>query len=392
MGDKLRILIDATCVAKVKAGVGIYAKNLIENLMTILEAADGRWELFVLAQDDDKELDFSHRRFVTMLWVPSAAFRIFGLRLILEQLYLPYLLTRLRVDVVHSLHYAFPLLPTRARRVVTIHDMTFFIMPEVHERIKVIYFRFFLRAVIHLPIDVIFVSKSAQADFLAKLSQPPGRTFVIAHGKDKNLLPLASSAKSCRLREKYGLPERFVLYIGTIEPRKNLHRLVAAFAAVAAEDAEIGLVIVGKMGWMMDSLSRTVEQWGLLSRTIFTGFIPEEEKPSFFAACEIFVYPSLYEGFGLPVLEAMACGTPTITSNISSLPEVAGDAAVLIDPRNVDELAAAIRALLADQPMRQELRRRGIERSKQFTWENTASRTANIYLTPQPDRARSTDL
>jgi glycosyltransferase involved in cell wall biosynthesis len=389
-----KILIDATGVTREKAGVGVYARNLIHNLtqtQTLTQTEQGAGEmfqLFILAQDDDRELDFGGHAGVEMVWVPARVFRRLLPRFLLEQIYLPYLLRRLGIDVLHSLHYAFPLMATGTRRVVTIHDMTFFNMPDVHERRKAIYFRFFMRAARHFGVDLIFISRSAQEDFVARLGSPRGRGSVIPHGRDESFTAPTDRSAGEGVRAKYGLPERFVLYIGTIEPRKNLERLVRAFAAIAAEDGDVDLVLVGKMGWMMDGLPSTIEGLDLTSRVIFTGFIPEAEKPLMLGACEVFVYPSLYEGFGLPALEALACGAPTITSNTSSLPEVVGDAAMLIDPTKVEELTLAMRTMLASASLRDEYRRKGLEQARRFSWQRTAAMTAEVYLSSRAGDVR----
>ena len=373
----MKVLIDATGITRQKAGVGVYARNLIDKLTTTNSDID----FYILAQDDDPELNFGGRPRVTMVWVSAKYFRRLALRFFLEQVYLPHLLWKRGISVVHSLHYALPYFTLGTKRVVTIHDMTFFSMPEVHERIKIIYFRFFIRAAVRRADELIFISRSAQDDCIARLGKPSGRYCVIPHGKDESLRPRRDDPTVAVLRQKYKLPERFVLYIGTVEPRKNLERLATAFAVIAKDDKTIGLVIAGKMGWMMDKLSGVVERLGLASRVIFTGFILEEEKPVLLSLCTIFVYPSLYEGFGLPVLEALACGAPTITSNTSSLPEVAGAAAILIDPTDTAAMTAAMQRLLDDETLREEVRARGLEQASKFTWGKTASLTANVYRT-----------
>ncbi|ADV85014.1 glycosyltransferase family 4 protein [Terriglobus saanensis] len=371
----MKILIDATGVQKEKAGVGVYAKNLLDHLT----CNAGDLEFFILAQDDDRELDFGGRPQITMLWVPARFFRVLALRFLLEQIYLPFLLLKLKIQVVHSLHYAFPLITFGTRRVVTFHDMTFFTMPEVHERIKIIYFRTFMRASIRMVDQMIFVSRSALEDCTVLLGLPHGHASVIPHGKGEEFRSDYPASRLRAVREKYGLKERFVLYIGTIEPRKNLSRLVEAFAGIARLDSEIQLVIAGKMGWKAEGLFARIEQLELASGIVFTGFIAEEDKAPLLAACTVFVYPSLYEGFGLPALEALACGAPTITSNTSSLPEVVGKAALLVDPTSIEDLQAALERVLSSADLQGELRQAGPERASHFTWEKTASLTAQVY-------------
>ncbi len=374
MKKAMKILIDATGISRQKAGVGVYAMNLLDQLTAV--ASD--LQFYVLAQDDDPEMDYGDRANVTMVRVPARWFRRLPLRFLLEQVYLPLLLRRRGIDVVHSLHYAFPLVTFGTRRAVTFHDMTFFNMPEVHERTKVLYFRSFMRAMARLADHSIFISRSALEDYTARLGPIRGASSVIPHGKGEQFRQDVVFDRG-RLSEHYGLAEQFVLYLGTIEPRKNLSRLVEAFAAIADRHPKLQLVIAGKRGWMIEDLYRTIERLGLEKRVLFPGFVSEEDKPALLRACALFVYPSLYEGFGLPALEAIACGAPTITSRIAALPEVVGDAALLIDPNSTESLAQAMESLLTTPGLREELERKGAMQAARFTWERTAAATAMVY-------------
>jgi glycosyltransferase involved in cell wall biosynthesis len=178
-------------------------------------------------------------------------------------------------------------------------------------------------------------------------------------------------------RQRRGLPERFVLCVGTLEPRKNQTRLVEAFARI--HDGQVKLVLVGGKGWLYDELFTRVEALGLSKEIIFPGYVMNDELPLWYNAATILAYPSLYEGFGMPVLEAQACGTPVLTSNVSSLPEAAGDAASMVDPYDVEALAAELDRLLTDKPLRHELRKRGLAHASQFTWPLMAQETADVY-------------
>lgn len=371
----MNLLIDATAVTKHKAGVGVYAKNLIHEL-TALHAD---LHLFLLAQDDDPDMDYGALPNVTMLWVPSGLFRKLPLRFLLEQVGIPFLLLKHRIDVVHSLHYSFPLVRPRGRQVVTFHDTTFIDMPEVHEKIKVLYFGFFMNAAVRMADSVIFVSYSAQRDCNARLGPPRGLSTVIHHGKSEAFRPDLDPELLRRIKQKYGLRQDFILFIGTIEPRKNLPQLVTAFQSLAKAHPNLVLVIAGKKGWMYDSLFETIRRLKMESRVIFTGFLPEEDKPFLLSAATVFVYPSLYEGFGIPVLEALACGVPTVTSNTSSLPEVAGKAAIMIDPQNAAEIADALERLLSDSDLRSRLIEEAAHQAAKFNWKKTASETLNAY-------------
>ncbi len=372
----MNVLIDATGVTKKKAGVGVYARNLIQELTRIRPGP----RLFVVAQDDDPELDFGDHDNVTMIRVPAKLFRILPLRFLLEQTFLPLLLLKHRINVLHSLHYSFPLVRFRTSQVVTLHDMTFFDMPEVHEFVKIKYFRFFIRMAALFADKIIFVSQSTQRDCIARLGPLRRPTYSVIHlGKSEAFHPGLDPAEVKRVRDKYGLLGDFILYVGTIEPRKNLAALVSAFAAVCDQHSGLVLVLAGMRGWMYDGLLETISRLRLESRVIFTGFIPEEEKPFLIAGATVFAYPSLYEGFGIPVLEALACGIPTLTSNVSSLPEVAGNAALLVDPTNVEEISSSLERLLSDQSLREELKRESLLQAAKFSWADTAAATLRAY-------------
>ena len=371
----MKILINATVSPATKAGLGVYARSMTDCL-TQDTAGD---EYVFVAQDVDPELDYSGRPNVEVVKVPAWLFRKLPFRFLLEQVCLPWMLWRRGVDVVHSLHYALPLFTFGTRRVVTFHDLTFFDMPEMHERFKVFYFQNFMKAAMRLADAVIFVSQSSRNDCLTRLGKPRGETAVAPLGKGKAFGEPFTVERLTEVRDIYGVGERFILYVGTIEPRKNLSRLVEAFARIAAEYPDLQLVLAGAKGWLTEELFRTLDEVGLGSRVILPGFIAEADKPVLLAACTLFVYPSLYEGFGLPVLEAMASGAAVITSNVSSLPEVAGNAAVLINPVSTDALTAAMDELLRSPERRADLQRRGPEQAAQFTWRRTAELTRAVY-------------
>lgn len=371
----IRVLIDATGITRKKAGVGVYGKNLIEQLLALQQV-----ELFLVVQDDDPDLNYTNVPHLHLLRVPSKLMRKVPLRLLFEQTILPLLLLRYRIDVVHSLHFLFPLFRFGARSVVTVHDMTWFSMPEMHSDIfKLRYFQFFIKASRTRCDALIFVSRSAQNDFVARFGQPTGLSRVVYHGKSTEFSADRDPDAIAAVRQTYSLPSRYILYVGTIEPRKNLDRLLHAFAMVAPAHPELSLVIAGKMGWKQDHLFQLVESLHLNGRVHFPGFVAEADKSLLIAGSEIFAYVSLYEGFGLPVLEAMASGVPTITSDASSLPEVAGDAALLIDPMSIPSITEAIESLLSDAGLRNKLRHAGPVQAAKFSWEIAATETMAIY-------------
>jgi len=182
------------------------------------------------------------------------------------------------------------------------------------------------------------------------------------------------------LRRRHGLPEPMILYLGTLEPRKNLPRLLEAYALLRRRPGvRHRLVLAGGRGWYYDEIRAAVERLGLRDEVLFPGYVPEEDKPLWYSAADLFVYPSLYEGFGLPPLEAMACGTPVVVSNTSSLPEVVGEAGLCVDPLDPEALARAMLALISDRERHRAYREAGLARARAFTWRTTAARTAALY-------------
>lgn len=371
----MRVLIDCTGISKVKAGVGVYAINLVKELIAIKQDL----QLWLLVQDDDQEFDF-HEDGVKTIRVPARIFRRVSLRLLLQQIYLPWLALRHRIEVIHSLHYSFPLLPLRARNVVTIHDLTSFLCPELLIPNKMRYYRLFIKASHRGADELIFVSYSTRHDYCQAFPRALDSCHVVMLGKSPEFRSDLATEKVAEVLHRYALKEPYILFIGMIEPRKNLNRLVDAFSALASAYPDHSLVIAGKKGWMYEDLFALIRDKGLDKKVLFPGYISEEDKPYLIRGAEVFVYPSLYEGFGIPVLEALACGTPTITSNVSSMPEVAGDAALLVDPTNTEELTLALSRLLADKALRDDLIVKSIAQAEKFSWKKTAAETYTVYL------------
>jgi glycosyltransferase involved in cell wall biosynthesis len=295
-----------------------------------------------------------------------------------EQLLQPVALVRRRIDVLHSLGYVQPMLCSK-RSVVTVHDLSFLRFPEAFNRSNRNYLRLFTTLSVRRANRVIAVSESTKRDLVDLLGIPAAKITVVYHGVEEEFRPFTSSTIA-DFRCKLGLPEHFVLYCGTLEPRKNVDGLIAAFAKVKRE-ARLPhkLVLAGAKGWRYERIFALVEELGLKDEVIFPGYLAYGEQPLWYNAADVFVYPSLYEGFGFPPLEAMACGTPVISSDVSSLPEVVGDAGLLVDPGERDELADAIRKVLMDHELRLAMGKAGLLRASEFTWSRAAARTVEVY-------------
>ncbi len=315
-------------------------------------------------------------------------------RIAWEQLAQPVSLAREGIDLVHGMAYALPLL-RGARGVVTVHDLSFLLYPAAFNRVNRLYVAAITRATVRRADAVIADSENTRRDIIRLLGVAADKVVAIPLGVDDQYRALPA-AEIEAFRARQGLPERFILFLGTLEPRKNLTTLVRAYAALRARDAQTPpLVLAGGAGWRYSPLFGLVEELGLKDSILFPGFVPQADLPLWYAAATVFAYPSLYEGFGLPPLEALACGTPVVTSTASSLPEVVGDAALLADPHDPEALADALRQVLTRPGLRDDLRQRGLARAADFTWTRTAEVTADVYhrvLARQPLSAPAAPL
>lgn len=268
------------------------------------------------------------------------------------------------------------------RSVVTIHDVGYRAFPEAHtarRRLELeLTTRWSLRAAQH----VIAISQATKADLVRHYGADPQRVSVVYHGVQQSFVPTADGQHLAPLlRQRYALERPYLLYVGTIQPRKNLIRLLEAFAhALPHLEEPPLLVLAGREGWLSSAIFARARALGLASHVRFPGYIPDADLPALLRGALAFVFPSLYEGFGMPVLEAMACGTPVLTANGSALREVADTAALLIDPTNTDALAAGLLRLINDAHLRNTLRERGLARAAMFTWERCAQLTLAVLL------------
>ena len=283
-----------------------------------------------------------------------------------------------RIDLLHGLAFAAPL-AARCPAVITVHDLSFLKYPGAFRRFNRIYLSLMTKAATRRAARVIAASESTRRDVISLCGVPADRVVTVPNGVTEAFCP-AAPAEVAAFREQRGLPARYILFLGTLEPRKNLVRLIEAFALWHRTSRQpVKLVIAGGKGWFYKQIFARAVELDLVDDVIFPGFVPTEELVWYYRAAELFVYPSLFEGFGLPVLEAMASGTPTITSQASSLPEVAGDAALLVDPENIQALADAIERVLEDAALAEQMRAAGLRRAARFSWARTAAETVDVY-------------
>ena len=300
-------------------------------------------------------------------------------RILWEQLAQPWAARRERLDLLHAPVNVGPLL-SPCPQIVTLHDLSFYLYPEMFSPAKRLYQQRLSRHSLRHAAGIIAVSESTRQDAVRLLGLPQDDITVVRNGVGAEMRPRRGDPALDALRKRYSLPERFVLSLSTLEPRKNLTLLVEAFADLAARhQVDHALVIAGGQGWFYETIYAAVDRLSLRDRVIFPGYVPEHDKSLWYSAADLFVYPSLYEGFGLPPLEAMACGTPVIVANTSSLPEVVGDAGVYVDPYDAEGLAGAMAALLRDPERRHTLAIAGLAQAARFSWATTAKGTAQVY-------------
>jgi glycosyltransferase involved in cell wall biosynthesis len=286
------------------------------------------------------------------------------------------------LDLAHVPYFASPLFPT-VPTVVTIHDLIPLILPAYRGSLLVRLYTLLVAAAARKAEAIITVSQAAKRDIVRCLHIPPERIHITYEAAGEAFHPVKDEAQLAAIRQKYALPERYLLYLGGFDQRKNLSTLLRAFALLVNRHQQARLVIAGQLPGrdspMFPDPHRLVREVGIEERVIFTGWVPEEDKLALLSGATAFVFPSLYEGFGLPAAEALACGTPVIASNRSSLPEVVGEGGILVEPTDAEALAEAMEMLLVDDALRAELRQRALAQATQFSWKQTALETLAAY-------------
>ena len=341
-------------------------------LPCLLEAGPRhRFTLFTNLPPTDVLTEFHHRHNLRVVSFQMPNYTLW------EQVGLPFLLAKHRASLVHS-PFGLPLL-TPVPGIATIHDLCFVTHPETFTLRMRTYFRLFIPRSARRARVVLTVSEASRRELVNRFGIPEAKVRVVPNGIAEDFRPVGDARRLAGLREAYGLPERFVLYVGTREPRKNLMTLLRACQQLWARGRSEKLVLVGRRGWLSEPIEEFISRAGFQDRVVFAGYLPRPDLPTLYSAATLFVFPSLCEGFGLPPLEAMACGTPVVASNAPALPEVLGTAARLVDPHDPTRLADAMEEVLDDRGLRERLQANGLERAAMYRWDGAARRILRIY-------------
>jgi glycosyltransferase involved in cell wall biosynthesis len=363
----MRVGIDARLVYYSQAGIGQYILHLVSGLAKI-----DRGNEYVLLQsrkDEKTILEQPNFRRVS-LWTPSHHR--------LERHSLNVELMRLGLDVLHSPDFIPPHRPS-CRSVITVHDLAFLLYPHFLTKESARYYGHIDQAV-RWTDQIIAVSESTKRDTVQHLGVPEDKITVVYEAANPVFRPIGHEQARREVWDRYGIEDRFILFVSTIEPRKNVPTLLRAVWQLRESYKEsVHLVVAGGKGWLFEDAFAAVEKLKLDSRVHFLGRVSSEDLLSLYNAAELLAHPAFYEGFGLPPLEAMACGLPVVVSNVASLPEVVADAGLLIDPHDVDELAVSMWRVLNDGGLRQEMRDKGLRQAARFSWERAARETLAIY-------------
>lgn len=368
----MRIVFDGRVIQYGKSGVGVYAESLLNAISDI--DTSNRYEILSHGNIGSHNGKFEYIK-------TGFRFDSHPAGDLWEQIYLPFHLKRKKTDIFHSPTFHVPLISFGTKKVVTIHDLVSFRFPQTQPKSFVAYSRFMIKAAAKFADGIITSSMATKIEIKDILKVNEEKVHVV-YGAPRSIFKTIEDKEAIKeMQIRCNLPCRFILFVGSLEPRKNIGNLIYAFSSMKKKGIIHKLILCGGAGWMneQERLRELAQVSGVGNDVIFTGYVPDADLPAFYNLADIFVYPSLYEGFGLPPLEAMACGCPVITSNTSSLPEVVGDAAIMVNPYDVEGLADAMCRVLTNNELRLKMKKQGIERAKMFSWTRCAAETLEVY-------------
>jgi glycosyltransferase involved in cell wall biosynthesis len=376
----MHIAIDAHSVGTGLAGNETYITNLVEALAEVDNA--NRYTLYVTKAEAVERFKDRWSNFDVRRTLPHMPLVRIPLTLSME-------LRRRPVDLLHVQYTAPPFAPCPV--VATIHDLSFEHLPETFKRRSRAQLRLTVRRTARAAAHIIAPSEFTRRDIVETYGVAPARVSVVPLAAAPRFAPFADAKELQRVRDVYGIAGDYILAVGSIQPRKNLARLIKAYSDLRrrrGQDKLPKLVVAGKRAWLFGETLRAVEECGVADAVIFTGYAPEDDLPALYCGALCFVYPSYFEGFGLPPLEAMRCGTPVVAGERTSLPEVVGDAGLLVNPFDTESIADALARLIDDETLRALLRERGLARATQFDWRETARLTLEVYTRATGGRMR----
>jgi glycosyltransferase involved in cell wall biosynthesis len=368
----VRICLDISAAVHGRAGIGRYTQELTKSLVEV--APEATFTAFYNRSAEARPASPVDR--IPRLTVPWGD-KPWRLRVLLAHM-IGLSQDRLfpGIDLFHATDHLLPRLE-RVPAVFTLYDLTY-LLTDTHTTLNRLFLTWMMPRFLQRARAIIAVSQCTRQDLLRHYAVEAGKVHVIYGGVNPCFRP-ASDTEIAQIRRQYGLPERFILAVGTLEPRKNYGVLLAAYRSLLDEGLQAGLVIAGRKGWRYAEFYRQLARLGLKERVQILGSVADQDLPALYSAAHVFAFPSLYEGFGLPPLEAMACATPVVASSASSIPEVVGSAGLTVEPHDVNGLARAIAAILSDDGLRAGLRAAGPRQARQFTWERAARETLQVY-------------
>ena len=376
----MHIAIDGRTISRTRTGVGVYAERIVRSLLAL--DRENTYTLFLLEDDPSLEQSNLHKILISR-------YSGIGPNRFWENFVLPGFLKSNNVDIYFSPAYVLPLIARsraqsrgsrRTKFVVTIHDLVAFVYPETFTLKMRMWQRLFVGNAVRVADRLLADSESTKEDILRFYSLNPELIRVVHLPVGEQFKPISDQAVLAATREKYHLPDKFILYVGTLEPRKNVSKLAQAYAKLPPDLLnEYSLVLAGASGWYSKDIIDDIKSLNMPDRIRRIGYIDQQNLPALYNLASVFAYLSLYEGFGAPPLEAMACGIPTMCSNSSSLPEAVGDAALLVDAQNVEKISSSLERLLRDDSLRMRLSTAGLTHVQKFTALDKAREVKAIF-------------
>lgn len=364
----MRIGIDASTVGT-QGGPRTYVLNLIESLLKI-----DRENEYVIFYNSEKHLGlFPQAREIAVPFANPVT------RLLREHILMPLFYKKEGLDIIHNPKSAISVFKP-CKTVVTIFDLIPVTHPETEKWMARIYWSVQIPVAARHADFIITSSEFAKKEIISRYGTSEDRIKVIPIAYNSHCRPIKPSSEMDQIKDKYNMPEKYILYVGTIQPRKNIGTLIKSYSSLVKKGlTDHKLVITGRKGWLYGPLFELIKEEGMEENIVFTGFVPDEELPYIYNGADLFIYLSLFEGFGIPPLEAMACGVPVICSNTTSLPEVAGDAGTLVDPMDQEGVENEILKVLTTPSLQNDMKKKGLIQAEKFSWERTARETLQVY-------------